>query len=76
MAAAAVTILFTEPGSNGSLTEGLFVLAEPQLCGPSAGLKVLSLAIASTWPVLASSTTAEAPSAPDSSRACCTCCCT
>src|SRR5690606_4645219 len=63
MAAAAVTILFTEPGSNGSLIDGLPVRA--QFFDSSMGLKVLSLAMASTCPVLASSTTAEAAEAPE-----------
>ncbi|QIP40944.1 Uncharacterized protein G9444_3700 [Rhodococcus erythropolis] len=75
MAAAAVTILFTDPGSNGVLTDGLPISAVGAfLSMPIAGLKVLSLDMANTCPVLESMTTTEAFFAPDLSLAIWTCC--
>ncbi len=67
-------ILFTEPGSNGEDTARL--PSSRLSCLPMSwlGSNVLSLAIASTSPVLASSTTADTFLAPERSFACCTCC--
>ena len=55
-AAAIVTSLLTEPGSNGDVTDGLLSCA-PGAPG-EAGLNDPELAIESTWPVCASRTTA------------------
>src|SRR5690606_17099810 len=75
IAAAAVMILLTEPGSNGELTARLPCSASGGLLAtPIDGSKVLSLDIARTSPVCASSTTADAFFAPDSSFARCTSC--
>ena len=75
IAAAAVTILLTEPGSNGVLTGRLPIsTVRGLLPTPIAGLNVLSFDIASTSPVWESSTTADASFAPDLSFAICTCC--
>ena len=70
----AVTILFTEPGSNGD--DDREVAQLPLSWRPMSwlGSKVLSFDIASTSPVFASSTTAETFLAPETSLACCTCC--
>ncbi|CFE47225.1 Uncharacterised protein [Mycobacterium tuberculosis] len=59
MTADAATILFTEPGSKGDDTAGLPNCLSPWRPMSCDGSKVLSLAIASTSPVLASRTTAE-----------------
>ena len=74
MTDAAVTILFTEPGSNGEDTARLpncRSSCRPMSCD---GSNVLSFAIASTSPDFASSTTAETLCAPDRFFACWTCC--
>ena len=67
---AAVTILFTEPGSNGDDTAGL--PSSRSSCRPMSwlGSNVLSFDIASTSPVFASSTTADTFFAPERSLAC------
>ena len=67
--AAAVTTLLTDPGSNGDETGRLPIWRSPWRPMSWDGSKVSSLAIASTSPVLASSTTAEAVWAPLASRA-------
>ena len=74
MTDAAVTILFTEPGSNGDDTDGL--PSSRSSCRPMSwrGSNVLSFAIASTSPVFASSTTADTFFEPDRFLACWTCC--
>ena len=71
MAAAAVMIFCTEPGSNGEVMAGLPRSAPRSSSAPTptAGLNVLSLAIARTSPVRASRTTAEALFAPEVSLA-------
>jgi hypothetical protein len=74
MTDAAVTILFTEPGSNGDDTARL--PSSRSSCLPMSwlGSNVSSFDIASTSPVFASSTTADRFSAPEALRACWTCC--
>ena len=62
-AAAIVTTLFTEPGSNGLDTDGLPSVDSSALEN-ARGSNVRALAIARTWPVAESSTTAEPPLAP------------
>ncbi len=78
IAAAAVMIFCTDPGSNGEVIAGLPRSAPRSSSAPTptAGLKVLSLAIARISPVAASSTTAEAACAPEESLADCTAFCT
>ena len=67
-------IFCTDPGSNGEVIAGLPRSAPRSSSAPipTAGLKVLSLAIARTSPVRASNTTADALCAPEESLADCT----
>ena len=71
---AAVTILFTEPGSNGEETDGFPSCLSSWRPMSWDGSNVLSLAIASTSPVFASSTTAATLCAPALFFASSTCC--
>ena len=67
---AAVTILFTEPGSNGDETARLPSSRSSWRPMSWLGSNVLSFDIASTSPVFASSTTADRLSAPEAFLAC------